>query len=427
MKMIFFLSLIFASVSHAGENWYEKGNGGFVQQCGDHYYSFDVIEADARQHLSMDTEHSDNTKERVDYLISKIAKFNPTRAALYTEWYKTFESEADLLPNIRLNPVGDMGFAYNGPYKGVNCDKDPEQVVFQREPSIMNPKRYTVSKDLWDKLDPLNQASVILHELIYRELSLAPSPQRNSESTRIFNGRVQSTAFSNMSMQEYLEILHALYFVRAEYQGIPVLLAGRDDLKGTLVLFPLEFDQNGNMKRFTVDSTDPATNILNVGSDKIYPMDCLVAGTLKTLGILSLDNTGRVRGLTRLESDYPVQQCPGSFNKAQNYFVIANNWKFGENGEIQSASLSVFQFKYLQTIFDNGTFEIQYLPSIIPASISFTMDSQENIQSIDFFAKVCYDGGKIVRVWREAFGETKLTLHANNFAKELASLPACPQ
>jgi hypothetical protein len=47
----------------------------------------------------------------------------------------------------------------------------------------LNKARYTISADIWNKLAPIDQAAIVIHELIYREMALPPSAHMNSEPT----------------------------------------------------------------------------------------------------------------------------------------------------------------------------------------------------------------------------------------------------
>lgn len=146
MKTLIATLLLFSSVSFA-QDWYEKGNGGFVVTCpGKPQQVLDIYELENRfqiqthqetanpvlQNMVLDLDKSESLDQRVQYLLSKIARLNPSRAQLYAQWYKSFPAEAEFLPGIHLNPIGDTGLAV----PGEGCSL--QQAVFQRAPGILN-------------------------------------------------------------------------------------------------------------------------------------------------------------------------------------------------------------------------------------------------------------------------------------------------
>ena len=217
LKIVFALTMLVSSLSFAGGEWYEKGNGGFILQCPvKANQTLDLFELQDRYKTSMtlDTDHAGSVKERVEYLLAKIERLNSNRAAKYRMWFASYEQEAEYVPNIQFDRLGDLGLVR------IPDVCNLAQVIFQREPGILNSARYTVNKKLWETLTVLDQAALVMHELIYREFVSSPNFHQTSERSRYFNALVNSKEILKMPLEKYMGILQELKVASAGYNQL---------------------------------------------------------------------------------------------------------------------------------------------------------------------------------------------------------------
>ena len=256
----FGLHLVFAftNTAHAQADWWDKGNGGFVLACaGQNLRTFDLYELQDRyeDQMSLDKNSSENLDERVNYLLDKIAVLNPVRAQKYRKWFLDFFSELQFTnDSLQANP--DIGFGQ------VPAGCSLELAVFQRNPGIINRYRYTVRKTLWDQLDVIGQAALVLHELIYREAVQQDNQHQTSERSRFLNAWINSKEFSRVSLNEYLSRLQALHFRDAEYGLHQIYLGHYNEDKRAWEKFDLKFFESGSVATITVDAKDPLASQL---------------------------------------------------------------------------------------------------------------------------------------------------------------------
>ncbi len=163
MKML--LLLIFISLSCTAVAGDRVGNGGDVIVCGDKVELLDLYEARVRGFKPLkptSQNHEDMLREVLDL---RLARLQPQRASRYREYGQEFFRESLILPGIELSDVADAGLAVIP--RGCKL----EQIVVQLADGDIIPgaNRYTISQDLWDKLDEFNKMALMLHEVIYRE------------------------------------------------------------------------------------------------------------------------------------------------------------------------------------------------------------------------------------------------------------------
>lgn len=320
MKFLMSLLVFALPLSSWGVKWIERGNGGFVLRCPDKAtQTFDVYEAHSRYGFTIDSKHSNSVEERVQYLISKLEKFNPSRAAGYSQWAEDFNKESRRIDNIEMFPVPDLGFGA----KPRDCKI--ELTVFQRAPDILNRFRYAINQDLWNELDILNQAALIMHEIIYRELSSAQDFAGTSEAARYLNGILNSEEFTNLKQADYLALLQSLGFRNADYGGYSILLR-LDDPK---LDFKLEFYPTGGLVGAYLDN-----------ANRLYPPD-LKINNVECYWIdsfVSFYPEGKTRSLYLTYSErsncIPFYEHTRGGTKLT---IQANQWKFFPDGGLMSA------------------------------------------------------------------------------------------
>ena len=215
-KILFLVVLLSSSLSFA-QDWYEKGNGGFVLKCPSQplrVLDLQELESRYKSEMTLDEQNLSSLKGRIEYLISKLEKLNPQRAQKYRSWYSVYDQETEYVANTEFDVIGDLGMVR------IPAGCKLSQIAFRREPSILNKARYTVSKDLWDQLGIIDKAALVMHELIYREFSASPNRHQTSEPSRYFNALVNSKELQTMTVDQYLKVLKKLRVTSVGYSSL---------------------------------------------------------------------------------------------------------------------------------------------------------------------------------------------------------------
>jgi hypothetical protein len=165
MKKLLILLLLVSSVAFGKEG----GNGGNAVVCrnGNRITSIELLdfyEARTLRATSIrDLSDRATLVQNVETLLQSLSTVSPARVRLYRIWWNNFFNEANLLRNVELISSGDS-YHLSFP-RGCRV----EQVITQQEPKFAGDKRYTINRDLWDRLPVSQQAGLVLHELILRE------------------------------------------------------------------------------------------------------------------------------------------------------------------------------------------------------------------------------------------------------------------
>jgi hypothetical protein len=163
-KQLLALVLLVTSVSaYAGGD--RVGNGGDVVVCGNQVELLDIFEARLNGHTFYHPPGSDYKEMLKNVLERNLKEIQPKRYKRYSNYLETFESEAVFYPGIQLNDIDDAGMVT----LPTGCKL--EQIIIQLSDNERPPgkKRYSVSLDLWNRLDEFNKMALTFHEIIYRE------------------------------------------------------------------------------------------------------------------------------------------------------------------------------------------------------------------------------------------------------------------
>lgn len=185
------------------------GNGGDVIVCGNKVELLDVYEAKMSNHTLYRPVGKDYKQMFQDIIQKHLSTLQPKRSARYLTNLNTFESEAQFLPGIELNDVDDGGMV------AIPKKCKLKQIVIQLsdDERPAGKPRYTVSLDLWKKLDDFNKAALALHEIFYREAIEHQSS--NSMVVRAMIGEVLSTT---INLEIYLA-LDASFSEKIEFKN----------------------------------------------------------------------------------------------------------------------------------------------------------------------------------------------------------------
>ena len=150
-------------------------------------------------------------------IIKRIRQWDPVRAESYSRRLDTFTKEARFLPNSTPRPVDDA----HSLILPIGCNL--EQAALQREPEFPEDPRYIFDKSIWDVMNLANRASLVIHEIVYREAR--DLFQTNSKKARYYNSMLSSTATAELSKERYETICSAVYFriqVMAQSESVKV-------------------------------------------------------------------------------------------------------------------------------------------------------------------------------------------------------------
>ncbi|MGE3757745.1 MAG: hypothetical protein AB7H97_08315 [Pseudobdellovibrionaceae bacterium] len=242
LVMVIVGSLIFASCaqsdskgqvayrkSDVGVSGSETGNGGGVVVCRnastgaiEKVELLDFYEARVLRNLKINMGAvGDSFQIKVEKTRQKLAKVSPLRAAKYKNMFSKFSSEAVFIPDAELTYIDDAANVV----VPVGCKK--EQASILNEPEFPGDPRYTISKDLWDRMDNDSKAGLILHEIIYQEgLTFE---HVNSKPTRYILGLLASTAIDNLNPEQFAKIVLSSNFKILELFGSLVIKKDEED------------------------------------------------------------------------------------------------------------------------------------------------------------------------------------------------------
>lgn len=433
-KNIFFgmlLLLLISSVGKAGD-WYEMGNGGFMITCpGKPQQILDLYELENRfqlmtkdpleqtpRKMTADLNSNQDRDQRVNYLLAKIARINPSRARLYTQWYKTFFAEAQFLPDIHLNPIPDLGLA--DPERNCNL----QEVVFQREPSVLNQFRYTIDKDLWSSLSQMDQAALIMHELIYREMAMPPSFQQTSEESRYLNALVNSVEIQTMSTGDYLSTLQTINVPRGDYQDLPVLLSAKNEVTHSWMHFPLTFSGPETPGILTLDAS---ANFRRGGLS--FKAQCPTGSDLMVFGVLYFQPDGGLPNMGSVGDSLPgVHQCLIALN-AKTFNLTATTFSVDPHGKLVGAwgilgPQAGWPGFYSALVFKQYAFVVDLTGQ--PVSMAVDFDANQEVKKATFTGHACFDlGRRTVNVTKQSSQDSEIVFTSEGLEKELKALPRC--
>lgn len=219
--MISLISVLILSLSSfAGGDW--VGNGGNVLTCqnqqGVSYQMLDLYEGHTRGFEADFGSASKTYDQKVIYVLNRLAKINPSRAQQYSQWYKDFFKETQFITDDKFVPIPDSGPLVIPK----NCDI--KQIAVQRPDDQILPGdfRYVIDLNLWNHLSTDSQASLILHEIIYREA--ITMGQVSSPKVRYFNEMIASKQIATLQSKELLALIRTVSFQSLDYFGYTVSL-----------------------------------------------------------------------------------------------------------------------------------------------------------------------------------------------------------
>lgn len=216
MKIILALVLTWPLM---GFSEWRIGNGGDVILCPGKDRPMELLDYyEGQVHHEQTlvfTYQEKSVDEALEPILLQLARVSPLRAQIYRQRIAQFFSEAKFLKGQSFEDVPDSLH----PTKPHGCEL--VQAIIQKSDELPGQKRYLVNDDLWQQLDIVTQAGLILHEVVYREA--IEDGHKNSIPTRFLTSFLSSTLMKNYRPTEFAELLKKLDFRRTEYKGLWVL------------------------------------------------------------------------------------------------------------------------------------------------------------------------------------------------------------
>jgi hypothetical protein len=198
---------------------HETGNGGDAVVCFDGDGQIDTVEMldiyEAKTDnwgFSFKMGNAKDFNEKVQQSIDIFKQKVPQKGMLYQDYYDSFFSETSF-KIVNLVDILDSKHVFFP----IGCEV--QQIAIHREPKFSGQSRYIINKKLWDKMDDLNKAALVLHEIIYRDSY--ENGNRNSVSSRYLNGWALSDQFSAVEPIKLEKFLEKFNFLESgTYPGL---------------------------------------------------------------------------------------------------------------------------------------------------------------------------------------------------------------
>ncbi len=232
MKYLIGLSFLLSSVVYAGSEG-NVGNGGLVVVCPGKkielldYFEGKIINPNYKQDLG---KSSLNYSQKMEYVLSRFAQYDPTRAEAYSEQGNklTNPENSSFLKNISIRYTEDAIIS-NDKVKKALQDCELRTVVMQKSKRLPGEKPFLIDQDMWNALDSENKAGLVLHEVIYHEaLALG---QKTSDSARDLNFLISTTELAPYNIKvltEYYKHMIVLGFISTPIKTLEATMRRSD-------------------------------------------------------------------------------------------------------------------------------------------------------------------------------------------------------
>ncbi|UXR65881.1 hypothetical protein EZJ49_06420 [Bdellovibrio bacteriovorus] len=413
------LILVFASTLSAAcaeaNNWYDRGNAGFVLACaGKKPVVLDLHENSTRQLGKIQFSSATTVTAKALDIISRLDSYDGGRAAQYKSWALSFFNEAQWIHDAAFNQTPDLGMVI------IPNDCRLEQVIFQRNPSVLNKTRYMIDENLWSQLDSDNQAALIVHEIIYREFMNSVTKELASERIRIFNLVAHTNALQGLTLPEYIALLQELHFTSYISQNLKFTIGFASYDKGWLNL-PLTLNADGNVIKGTLAAQQTFIR-------KHISYSCNTT-ELAALGLVKLDDNGTLRTLN-VQDDFDTHLCGLPFTTIPGddgpITISGTVWSFDENEQPLYISgvpdRAHHSFTYKGTTYEVQTSALQQEAY----SATYYFDSALNLTALDLGGNACRnEKTRHVVFSRTTSPASALVLSLDTQGNLKSSIPSC--
>lgn len=186
-------------------------NGGDAVVCKDSVELLDVFEARQMQ-LTPDFSGHTNLRDMINHVVQRLKEKDLYVANLLSDYSLEMVDDFELFarePNARGSNVnlGELEITEinDSIHVAIPMGCKLIQLVAQRIPQFSLQFRYTINKNLWDRMDVQNQAMTILHEAWYR--IMLDHKAKDSTSARFMNALTASSYIEGISFNQYFNDL----------------------------------------------------------------------------------------------------------------------------------------------------------------------------------------------------------------------------
>lgn len=156
----------------------------------------------------------------------RLGVHSPRRAEKYAEYQRTFAAESNFLQGTELVDIPDSGHLTFPRGCGV------EQIVIQTTPRFPEDRRYQVNADLWSLMTAEDQAIMIFHESLLREILTTRdgTPGCSDETCpiqtrelRYLNSLIFSDRVNALSLNNFVWVIQSIPYI--EFIEHPLLIS----------------------------------------------------------------------------------------------------------------------------------------------------------------------------------------------------------
>lgn len=415
INLLLVVATVFGALCAQANNWYDRGNAGFVLACdGKKPVVLDLHENETRQLGEIQFSSQSHTQSKALDIIARLESHDKARASQYKSWALAFFNEVQWVHDAALNQTPDLGMVIIPN----NCQL--EQVVFQRNPSILNSKRYMINQNLWNQLDSDNQAALIVHEIIYREFMNSVTQEPASERIRVFNLVLHTNLLAGLTLPEYISLIQELHLTSYTSQNLKFAIGYESSKKGWLNI-PVTLNEAGHV----IEGTLAAQQMF---IRKHISYNCH-STDLPALGYVQLDDNGTLRRLN-VHKDFDTKLCglPSTLITDDEglHRISGSRWTFDEQERPDYISDQLPQsghsLKYKGTTYIVHSSILQETPYWS----SYNFDSELNLIALDLGGHPCRDEKtQNVIFYRTVNDAPSLLLSLDTAGNIQSHLPAC--
>lgn len=176
------------------------GNGGDVVICKEKTHLLDVYEF---QQLNPQIKLDHQQPNLMESIITKLYELNPSQSTMYKNKMNFFKERMKLLDSVELTDLKDENNFFLPADK--NCIL--KQIAIRDLKPAPGEPALLINKIQWQKLSPLEQQALLLHEVIYEHLySLG---EKDSKKVRGLVRHMLQPSFLKESKSSYWEFIRS--------------------------------------------------------------------------------------------------------------------------------------------------------------------------------------------------------------------------
>ena len=198
MQLCFNLFIFAFTLSHIALAQNRIGNGGDIVICP---HNKPIILDFYENQSNLIQNNSDDYKEIIKSRIALLEKANPKLSDQYKRRLLQIENEIEFKKNITLVDVKDSEHLFEP--KDKKCKLN--QIAIRKNNTIGNEKRFIIDEELWSKMDNINKAGLIMHEIIYEHFYNLG--EKNSTKARKLNNYLFSLNFDKSNFWKLIQEL----------------------------------------------------------------------------------------------------------------------------------------------------------------------------------------------------------------------------